>query len=908
MTFESWIPLALIPLAVAGVILLVRRKAWFARRKLMVGTAFALVAALLLAALAQPKVDQWRQRRPARIILLADASASMAHAQPWRQVGAWMQNTLADETELTVLPFAGRPADRTIGGRNLLSAEASGGSENGRGAGGQPFDPADINPLDSNLEQALRTAAVLAGGGDSRNKIIVYSDGLWISGDARAALEAVRRQGITVGALPAVKRQMANARLVDVAAPQRVEAGGTVPVRVVVQADSELPVDVVLSVQGNRGSATPAAGGIEGAAAAGGEIRRTVTLAGNRSQRVDFDLPAGQAGLMTVRVRVEMAGDAVSGDNQWQVPVQVGQDRPLLVVVGEADDLFAGQLLPQIAGAGPIRLLPSSQWPSVQSDLNRYRAVVLANVSAYELGASGQERLSTYVRQMGGGLAVLGGDSAFGRGRYFGRLIDDLLPVSSRAEHRPPVRLALVLDRSASMSEAVQGRAKLEVAKDAVLALEKVLLDDDRLSLVAFNHEPQVVFHDVSPAADWSRVRDAMLPVVPRGGTNLSAALIEAIGLLHEQALPGANGTSGDAATDRPRKHIIVVSDGESDPFDARALAAEAAAGDITISVIATRQQQIELLTELAQRGGGFYYEVAEMIGPLMQNRLAQTFMDDLPLEVMVTRPAAVRIFGRRPLWPDESERSAPDDVPAYMLTQAKPRATVHVAAGEEDHPLLASWRLGLGRAMAVTVPVDRPEAVSWLASAEVAAALRRGLHWLSSEAGLHDDFSATVVVEGGILRVEVESRRLSDEPEVLPEVALVLQPLDRNMTDAGEGVVRLPLDVSGPGRWQLTAPLSGESYSYALQASVAEGEQALIASGVLSAGIAAEFRRSGIDEGALAAIADIGGGALLRSPDDVAEITLPGPEGRPLWPLLLAVAALVMLGQVAYDVAGRRR
>ena len=71
------------------------------------------------------------------------------------------------------------------------------------------------------------------------------------------------------------------------------------------------------------------------------------------------------------------------------------------------------------------------------AELNRFSVIVIANLDAPSLNA---ERLAAYREFVanGGGLVVLGGYWAFGRGAYAGTPLEEMLPVTFAPEHRIP--------------------------------------------------------------------------------------------------------------------------------------------------------------------------------------------------------------------------------------------------------------------------------------------------------------------------------------------------------------------------------------------------------------------------------------------------------------------------------------
>lgn len=61
--------------------------------------------------------------------------------------------------------------------------------------------------------------------------------------------------------------------------------------------------------------------------------------------------------------------------------------------------------------------------------LAAYKAVILANVSATELTEQRMRALQAYVRDLGGGLVVIGGPDSYGVGGYYQTPLEETLPV-----------------------------------------------------------------------------------------------------------------------------------------------------------------------------------------------------------------------------------------------------------------------------------------------------------------------------------------------------------------------------------------------------------------------------------------------------------------------------------------------
>ncbi len=114
------------------------------------------------------------------------------------------------------------------------------------------------------------------------------------------------------------------------------------------------------------------------------------------------------------------------------------------------------------------------------------------------------------------------------------------------------------------------------------------------------------------------------------------------------------------------------------------------------------------------------------------------------------------------------------------------------------------------------------------------------------------------------------------------------------------EDTVEFPLERSGPGRWKLSnTTIPPGAYAYALTIEKAAGSE-LVSRGTLSTGPALEYRHLDNNERFLSDLASVGGGEVLASPEDVDALVTSGIRRLGLWPLLLGLALLLVL----YDVA----
>jgi hypothetical protein len=129
---------------------------------------------------------------------------------------------------------------------------------------------------------------------------------------------------------------------------------------------------------------------------------------------------------------------------------------------------------------------PPNQLPATLTELAVYDAVILANVPAGALPGGAMEALPVYVRDLGKGLLMVGGEEAYGAGGYLRTPIEEALPVYMDVRARElsaNLALVLVVDKSGSMgrchcddpnldqtySRQEIGQPKVDIAKEAIM-------------------------------------------------------------------------------------------------------------------------------------------------------------------------------------------------------------------------------------------------------------------------------------------------------------------------------------------------------------------------------------------------------------------------------------------------------
>jgi len=596
--------------------------------------------------------------------------------------------------------------------------------------------------------------------------------------------------------------------------------------------------------------------------------------------RLSFPQPVGAPGMLTVRTELQ-AGQQPSALSSVVVVKPAGRVLVLEDQPRQADALV--QLL-ENQGLQVERQSPGTLPPSA-SALTSFDGAVLVNTPATSLSLDQQRTLQSFVQDLGRGLLVVGGTRSFAPGGYQGTPLDDMLPVSAEPPIEPQqgsLALFLVIDRSGSMDMLTGGgttsggASKMAMAREAAIEAAGLLQPRDTLGVISFDSAFQWVVPPTrldTPDA-VTRAQALIGTIKPGGGTSILPPL--------EAAFQAA------ANTDAPLKHIVLLTDGESNDRGYEELIARMQAAQITLSTLAIGSDaDTRLLSNLAHIGGGRYYftERGSQIP-----RIASKETTILTRNAIVEGQVAALVAEPSPIL-----RSLAGDLPAlsgYVATTRKERATTALET-ERGHPLLAHWQYGLGRVVVWTSDAQQGWASDWAKWRDAAQFWSQAMRW-SLPAPVRADFqpSATLGPDGRQVVLSVQAIGADGRFADLQDTrATVVSP------DGSAREVSLP--QRGPGTYalQTRVGLPGE-----YRVLFSQGTHEEVAG--FSAPDAAELHAVGLNRSVLDMLARTSGGHELV---DIGALARPANGPGPavdLWPYLL-IGALCLL---PLDVFIRRR
>jgi uncharacterized membrane protein len=430
------------------------------------------------------------------------------------------------------------------------------------------------------------------------------------------------------------------------------------------------------------------------------KIRKGNELLGSKSvqlvtgpNRIAFDtrLP-DESATVVITGHVEAPEDAVPENNTFRQPVVV-QGRPRLLYI-ESHAPSAAYLQKALTTEGlVVDVKGAAGLPATVGALDAYDAVILSDVDPKSLSALQMDAIETYVRDLGGGFILAGGENTYGKDGYSNSPIEKTLPVTFDTKKRPPtIAMVAVIDVSGSMSQ-----GQLEVAKEAAKAPLMSLRDSDRFGVLSFNTAADWVA-PLQPARGRNEINSQIETLYAGGGTNIYVGLDAAFGALNE--------APDDVKT------VILLSDGITQAADHMGLTTAMRKAGINVSSISVGQRSNrELMADIAMWGRGRSYYIDSY------DRVPQLFVKETELALGKTlqeQPFSAIVSKNVEAFKGIDFKAAPPLL-GYVVTKAKPTAETLLTESWTNEPLLVRWQYGLGRTAAFTSDVKTRWAPEWI-------------------------------------------------------------------------------------------------------------------------------------------------------------------------------------------------
>ncbi len=694
---------------------------------------------------------------------------------------------------------------------------------------------------------------------DSAGRVVVLTDGVATRGDALGAALAAVAAGVPVDAVPLDQASVPDVRLVAVRMPSRANEGEPLELRLVTSASAPTRAEVRILRDGE-----PIRRG-EVELRAGEDVLHLRELAPEPGfHRYDVELTSLDPEL-----------DQAHEDNAGTAFVRVRGESSALVLA--RDPALARPLVRALeAAAFRVETRGPTAVPADVAGFAAYDLVTLSDIPAPDLAPTQIDALSSYVRDLGGGLLLFGSERGLGPGGYGRTPLEEVSPVSfdvKQERRRASLAEIIAVDYSGSMAASVGRQTKLELANEAAVRSAELLGAGDRLGVM---HVDTAVRWTVplGPVSDKKRIAESIRAVGPGGG-----------GIYVDLAL----GAAYDAlAREKAQlKHCLLFSDGADAEEHSRAfsLVMHAKASGTTTSVVALGNgSDVPDLEQMSRIGGGRFYLIEDA------TRLPAVFAQET---VLATRSAINELAFRPALAsPGPAVRgidfATSPELSGYVVTIPKPRAQVHLS-GPEGDPILATWSAGVGRAAAFTSDYEDRWGVawtSWAGATRLFGQLARDLARRADDPRARVDADA----QGGVLHVRAS---LTDERGR----AETFRRLRARVAGPDGFTTEVELEAVGSGAYAAELPLSRPG-AYVTTVLDERGAPLGLAGAALSAG--EELRPTGTDRALLRRVAELSGGHLR---DTLAGVFNDRPPRRfaysSLAPLLALLGACGLLAMV---------
>lgn len=839
-------PACLLLLVLAGWCWHVARSSSAMRKRGAIG-ARCVVVALLVTSAAGLEIRVGEE--PMSVLFLLDRSDSMAGASSIDRLNASVAGARAGDRAGVIVFAANAVLERRLVSARPVREIAS-----------------DVVGSATNIEAALRLArATLPSEGTRR--IVLISDGRETTGSARTEAARTMSAGIAVDVVEPDESVLATrpTRIASVSAPASVRAGE--PFLVVAEVDGPPRTRVEVSLHRDQEPA----------------VLREAVISDSGRAAVAFSDQHRSTGLHVYRATVRTNDGeeiAAADDRAAGTVVSVAGATNVLYVSSSS-----GVLSPTLA-ANDFRVtqLPPASVPRSAHAMMGYDAIVLDDVPPSALDAAQSTAITQHVEQGGSGLLVLGSERSLEPGGLMEGPLGPLLPVDLRprsGRRSPALALVLLFDKSGSMADTAGGVPKIEIARQAVTKVLGVLPATDALGVIAFDATP-VAIAPLAAGHDAQAMVARLRSVEAAGATRIAPAMQLARDWLQSPTAAGF-----------VKRHVLLVSDGRTSAEDAARLEALVRTSGFELSVVALGpESDRRLLTRLADVTGGRAY-----------------FPEDLAQLPLILAREASRVAGGRLVEERFAIRTSAHPVVAGLERYGAPQLRGYVVSASKstaetiltshlDDPILAAWRVGLGRTAVFTADLRGSWSAGMRAWNGFAPLWVQSLRWLS-RASDSNDLRVTFEPIGDQMQVVVEAE--DSRGRFLNSLSGHVHthtPGDENLESALRNVA--------PGRYVCSIRLKEPgAYRVTIAARHKQSnvEQRFVRGFFWSAD--AEQRDHGADPTALRQLADATGGTVLKAGQS-AFARKRAATYIQVWPWLTAAALLLFVLEIIVRRYGR--
>ena len=397
-------------------------------------------------------------------LVLVDVSESLSDSQleAARGLAREIESARRPDDLVRIVTFAERP--RALTSEPGRAAEAI-ARHLGEGRG-------------TNLQAALQLAYGLLPEG-YLPRAILLSDGNQTRGDLVAEAARAAEMGIPLSFASFAEGRREEVRIAALTLPEDIKVGAPFAARVEVWSSHAQNALLRFKQDGLPNPHEP---------------KKSVSLAAGKNS-ITFRAVAKRAGQTTLEAQLSGAAhDTEPTNNRSAMSAPVSGRPRVLYVEGSAESVpsSASYLRRALEHENiDVEVRGPRGLPGSAKSLQPFDLVLVSDVPSHLMGLTQMAALEDYVRNLGGGLILAGGEDSFGSGGYQGTRIEKIMPVrfdGEKIREKPDIAILLVVDRSGSMAG-----AKLEAAKESARATAEVLSSSDLIGVIAFDQSPTTI-------------------------------------------------------------------------------------------------------------------------------------------------------------------------------------------------------------------------------------------------------------------------------------------------------------------------------------------------------------------------------------------------------------------------------
>lgn len=728
-------------------------------------------------------------------------------------------------------------------------------------------------PLQTNLAEAIRLGLALFPAGTAR-RLVILSDGAATTGNAEEAAQLAAEAGVEISYVPLSRETITEeALLTQVTAPSRITQGEIFNIDITAESSADMSATLRVLSGGAIVHEEPV------------QLRPGINNFSVRLRGLEQEFAR-------YRVQLTPTQDTYYQNNELAAFTEVaGPPRALLVANdgtigddGAPQPDESPQLLLALEATGlQVDRITPADFPASLAQLSNYDSIILVNVNAKNLSPRKMETLQSYVRDLGGGLVVVGGPQSYGMGGYFRTPLEDTLPVEMQIkdqERFPSVSMVIVIDRSGSMGLSEGGVTKIQLAAEGAVRVVELLNDFDEITVIPVDTEPSNPIGPL-PASDRENAINLIRQIGAGGG-----------GIYVRTGLEAA----AEALAQSPNqvKHIILLADGadseekEGVPELIEALRAE----NVTVTTVSIGDgPDVPWLRQMADLGGGRFH-FTDRAANLPQIFTQET--TNIQRNYLVEERFFPELGSSSPIL---AGITAVPPLYGYVGTSPKDTGQVILRTPQGD-PLLAAWQYGLGRSVAWTSDATGRWAAEWVSWAGFAPFWAQTVRWTISEQR-DNAVETSVVYERGTAVLGVDAADAGGR--FLNDLTL-----EANIVRPDGQVENLSLPQVAPGRYEdAFTPTEDGAYFIRVAGTDGAGETAVGQTSGWVLGYSPEYQNLEPDHQLLASLAAVTGGADLGAEPAAAFLhnLASEPTTQPIWPWLLLTAVCLL----PLDIALRR-